>query len=343
MHTIGLLDTLPTGAMIISQEDHVNYLTVYFQSIEKARPDIIHFHRTYLFAPEYLSLRNPSLDVSALDGTPDSYNRFLRGNSENHRAFWEHGYEQPGLIDTSKLLPWGRLTKSVPEKSKDINQVEANSEKLLEKVYSPILASPQFGTEDFTAIEITSRFYSTRAKFYYDLGQHELCKKYLDKALLIRPDYPPLYLQVGSYFGSIGKYEKAIEAVDKGLLLDRLSAPLWAAKGNLLWHAGQKEQAVKAYEESLAINIAQPDTAGWLASYYYDKGDFDKVIKTARPTLALVTDPKRAERLLELYAFALIKQDDCDKANGPLMQLKKIRPDDEKLTEIIGHCSRSGR
>jgi tetratricopeptide (TPR) repeat protein len=337
--TRAVLDSLPNDALLVSYEDHLNYASVYVQSIERWREDVVHFHRAYLDQPDYLHHRRPDLEVAALeDDRPYGPYRFLRNNAGDHPPFWDHGHETPHTMPVDRLAPWGRVTKVLDKPIQLIDVWSQKSKSLLDRTIEPIIADPAFGNGDWTSVEVTSRFFSNRSKYYFDRGDRYISQKFLERSIAMRPGFAPTYGQLAALEASFGNAEAARAAVENGLEIDPLDDFLWKTLGLLAFRQEDNETASDALSRSLDLNGAQPDVALQLARTFYKIERYDKAEKAARDALAYPSDPKTVTSATEMLARSLLRQGIFVEAEKLLARLVEENPEEEFYRKLLAVC-----
>ena len=339
--TRALLDSLPPDALVVSYEDHINYASVYAQSIERWREDVLHFHRTYLAVPDYLAVRFPQLDTRPLNGEPLAHHRFCLANASAHSPFWDFGWEGSGTIDPARLEPAGRFMRIGESEPEDLEAAAAASRALLENTLGPIWEDPNFNRHDWTAIEVTARFFSNRAMFYFHQGYPKLASQALERALALRPDFAPLYAQRAALRLATKDPKGAMGDLDTGLRLDPLDGSLWTTKGQLAVREKDFETAIHCFERSLKINRKQTSVSASLAKALYLADRHQQALNAAENGLRFATAPGLIGRLSETAALSLIRLERYDRAKQYLLDILAQRGDDERIRELIDFCDRN--
>ena len=75
-------------------------------------------------------------------------------------------------------------------------------------------------------------------------------KSFLQKAILIKPDYADAYYNMGISLHAQGKFDKAVEAYDRALSLKPDYFEAYNNKGNALKDQGKLEEAISSYKKS---------------------------------------------------------------------------------------------
>lgn len=336
--TRNLLGSLPPDAILVSYEDNINYASVFAQSIERWREDVIHFHRAYLEIPEYLKARHSDLDVRPLDGQPWAVYRFLMQNARSHTPFWDFGWETPQSIPIDRFLPYGRLMLVSNEAPPDLDLVVKKSDRIWDNTMAPVLADPHFNEYDWTAIEVTARFFSGRSKYYFDVGATDLARKTLHKAIELRPDFASFYGQLAALDAKAGNVPGAFENAQQAVKKDPLDYDMWTLRGNLALSAKLDKVALESFMVSLKINNALYQNAFYTARGLYQTQAYKASEKYARMGMKYATDPEWLGKLKEICAMALIRQRKFKEAKNYLLDLLETKPTDPRIKQLISLC-----
>lgn len=333
-----ILDSVPYDSLLVSNEDNINYATVYTQSIERWREDVLHFHRAYLTSPGYLHTRFNDLDTKSLTGQPFGVQQFFKDNAIGHQAFWDYGWEPENWLHQEKLKPYGRLMQVQDHPVDDMEKAAADSMKIWNETLQPIVSDPLFNQNDWTVMDVTARFWSGRAKFYFDQGYPDISKKALKKAMDIRPDFAAYYAQLAALHSFDGQNEKAIQAVLHGLELDPLNTDLWNTHGQLMRMAKDIKSAIESYSRSLKINKAQAPIALFLSKSYYANKQYADAEQAALKGLVYSRNPDMIARLNEMAALSLIRQNRFAQAKKYLLDMAAEKPANSRIKKLIALC-----
>ena len=338
--TRSLLDSLPPDSMLVSHEDYINYTSVYMQSIERWREDIIHFHRVYLTVPQYLLKKFPYLNVTSLDNMPYSYHRFFMDNAAVHPPFWDYGKEPKSELYLEKLVLYGRFWRVIEEplEEEQFYLAEKNSHALWQKTMGKITSDPLFNENDWTALEVTARFYTKQADYYFKMGRHESARKLWWRALALRPDLASVYANLASLDLIEGRQDDALANAEKSVEIDDLDSMLWNNYGIIALQLGKKDLMTKAFVKSLKINKTQYQICYYLANSFQGSGDFIKSGKYANNGLVYAKDPKMIYKLNVLLANSLFMQERYEQAMQTLVKLAGENPVDEQIKLLIAKC-----
>lgn len=336
--TRAVLDSVPPDSILVSNEDNINYAAVYMQSIERWREDVVHFHRAYLVLPDYLHSRFDDLDTRSLNGQPFGVHEFFSDNKKTRRAFWDYGWEPPNWLHLEKLKPYGRLMEVLDSPVEDIEGASAESKNIWNRTVQPIVSDPLFNEHDWTASDVTGRFWSGRAKFYFDRGYPDLSKDALQRAMELRPDFAQYYAQLAALLSHEGNNEQAVSAVLHGLEMDRLDTDLWNTHGQLMTRASNNEAAIDSYLQSLRINRAQAPITLLLSKSFYTSDRFTEAEKAARMGLEYCKNPDMILKLKEMAALSLIRQNRFTPAKAFLLDIAAQKPADERIRKLIALC-----
>ena len=119
--------------------------------------------------------------------------------------------------------------------------------------------------------------------FRYNLGvcnifQNKLVEAqlHLEKAVLIVPEYPTTYLQIGYIYSRWGKDSVAIEYFRRALQRNSEELRALIYIGDIYFSRSQYQRAQKYYEASLKINPQLPDGLLGLAKILFKKEEYYK-------------------------------------------------------------------
>jgi tetratricopeptide (TPR) repeat protein len=88
-----------------------------------------------------------------------------------------------------------------------------------------------------------------------DLGGHEECKKFIDKAFELCPDFPYILYIKGCYFAAVCEdYKKAIEYYDKAINIEPGLVKCYFEKSKCLVLLGKADEAKKSFNKIYELN-----------------------------------------------------------------------------------------
>lgn len=143
-------------------------------------------------------------------------------------------------------------------------------------------------------------FLKSRAQPLTNVG-HQHAIDFLNRALVLDPDYAPIYVELG-YRNSqlsiyaLGNFEDSQKAVDfllKSLAMNDEMLEAYAALGTLYTNMGEIEKAVSAIRKAIKINPHYADAHFSLGYVYRYAGMIDESIKSMETALAIEpTNPR---------------------------------------------------
>jgi tetratricopeptide (TPR) repeat protein len=106
------------------------------------------------------------------------------------------------------------------------------------------------------ALEITQTYdaFYTKGLLLWWLDKFEDAIKCYDKAIKMKPDYVPAYINKGAALISLGKYEDAIIIHDKAIEIWPASPIAYYNKATALTYAGRLKEAILCYNEVIKFN-----------------------------------------------------------------------------------------
>lgn len=159
-----------------------------------------------------------------------------------------------------------------------------------------------------------------------------------ERALEIKPDYPPAVLTMGSIEYQRGRPEKGASLFSTLLSLSDRSGDLW----EIIDKAGDFLIQEKRYEEGLELYQAAirrfPERAalyqglGCCAGY---QGLFDKAVEVSRRALELEPDN---QKLVNDLGWSLFQAEQFKEAEEKLLKAVELDPSDELAQENLRIC-----
>ena len=124
-------------------------------------------------------------------------------------------------------------------------------------------------------------------------------EKYFIKALVERPNYWTLHVNLGILNAATGRYLQAEEYFKKGISLQPEVPETYFFYARFLKERGRYTEAISNLEKAMQLSSAYMDSRYLLMEIYLELGKFDKVAEIAAEMLRLVPGDKRATLLLE--------------------------------------------
>lgn len=341
-HGRAILASLPQGAVLVGNRDHLAYNTFYQQLIERRRPDISFVHRAWLPFPHDLQRRFPDWDFA--DYHPHelgSAQRLLLANAGEGGAFWDFGWERTPWIDSAKILPHAlvsRLTDQVWDGSPI-----ASDERLWEKYFNPIMDNPLVAPKgfDFTAQEVYANVFHLRAKVHADAARWEQAETEQKRAVDVYPENASHRASLALTLMAQEKYAEAKKQLDRALELDPLCAHCRQAMGQLRLLLGDQGGALQEYRQAYRLDKGSVPVAIELSRLLLRRRQFEPVpgiLETALPN----ANQREQKFRLHLYAAqAYLGLSDCERAKPHLREIAKIHPESQLVRNLLEICALS--
>jgi tetratricopeptide (TPR) repeat protein len=94
------------------------------------------------------------------------------------------------------------------------------------------------------------------------------------KALIIDPGNPLLWLNLGIAQQRTGEYQSAIDSFQRSIYIDDSMADSWGAMGLIYYELEQFEEAIDCYEAALCRDHCSPKVWNNLGVLYYTHGNY---------------------------------------------------------------------
>ena len=129
--------------------------------------------------------------------------------------------------------------------------------------------------------------YCNLAAIYWTLGQTAETVKLLNKALLIKPDYPEALYNLGLTYQAQERYESAINSYEKALDLKPNYPEALINLGVSLKEHGNIAGAIASYEQALAVKPNSPEAYSNLGIALKLQGKIEQAISAYKKALTL--------------------------------------------------------
>ena len=177
---------------------------------------------------------------------------------------------------------------------------------------------------------------------YIETGEYDKAVKYLDKALILKPDEKQessILLNLASAYAKGGVFEREMECYNILLKKPITNPSVWGRAARAYERFGKINEAVLYYTR--AINV-DPNNADLFYDYSFfceKLGQLDRAISAAKRALELKPESERAlERLSILYS----KTKDYEKSLDMRTQLLRMSPDDLTRWEDLAQIAVTG-
>jgi tetratricopeptide (TPR) repeat protein len=158
--------------------------------------------------------------------------------------------------------------------------------------------------------------------------------RYLTAALALRPESPPVYLNLGSALWKNGQREEAIAAIRKAIALQPNYAAAYGHLGDVLTARGQLEQASTAFHKAIELKPDYGEAYFDLGGALWRKGRRAEAVAAFRKAVAL--KPKWAEAHTTLGA-ALVARGELDEGMGIIRRAIDLSPNCAEAHHALGN------
>lgn len=118
------------------------------------------------------------------------------------------------------------------------------------------------------------------------------------KALVIEPENPLLWLNLGIAKQKTGDYGDAIECFRKSIYIDGNLFEAWNSMGLIYYETNDFEKCEECYLEAISINRSDPKTWNNLGVLYFNMEDFEEARNCFEKSVSLF--PQYADALVNL-------------------------------------------
>ncbi|MCL2191116.1 MAG: tetratricopeptide repeat protein [Treponema sp.] len=108
------------------------------------------------------------------------------------------------------------------------------------------------------------------------------------KALVMEPDNPLLWLNLGIAQQRTGNYEEAIDSFHRALRIDESLTEAWLSMGLIYYETEEFDMSENCYHSALAHDDANPKVWNNLGVLSFSKGDFDDARACFEEAVSLV-------------------------------------------------------
>lgn len=175
----------------------------------------------------------------------------------------------------------------------------------------------------------------SRTGLYGLSGSTEHGLQAAERALALNPDLSEALAAKAFVLAGLGRFDEAFELHERSLQLDPNSYDVRFLYGRTCFQTGRHDEAILHWERATELSEADLAATSHVAMCYRATGQHDKVLDTARRTLA------RAERVLsenasDSYALitgvsALAKLGEAERTKQWAVRVKAVDPDDPSI------------
>jgi tetratricopeptide (TPR) repeat protein len=184
--------------------------------------------------------------------------------------------------------------------------------------------------------------WSKLGELYIASGEYDKAVKYLDKALMLKPDVKQessILLNLASAYAKGGVFEKEMECYNILLKKSTADPSVWGKAARAYERFGKIQEAVLYYTRAININ---PNDANLFYDYSFFSeklGQLDRAVTAARRALELKPESEKAlERLSILYS----RTKDYEKAMNTRLKLLEKKPGDVTRWEDLAQVTMAG-
>lgn len=339
-HGRAILDSLPSDAVLVGNQDHLAYNAFYQQSVERWRDDVRFLHRVFLSAPEQLRQRFPAWDLHGYDpAQPLAAQAMLQRNDGGAGVYWDYGWESFPWIETSRLIPHGLVFRLVEETAPVAD--DPADRRLWREVFASLQNDPAIAPHgyDWTAREVYARTHHLRAKYFMGAGRADDAMSEAQLALKIYPDLAEYRTFIGLLFLAKKQFGLAGEQLERAVELDPLCDSCLDGYAQLLLFQRQFALAETMLEKAYALNPNRISTALNLLRLRLQNQQWQAAADIVRATLPSAQE-ENDRFLLHLYgARAYIGGGDCSQAMRHVQAAQALRPDDDQAAMLAKLCA----
>jgi tetratricopeptide (TPR) repeat protein len=110
------------------------------------------------------------------------------------------------------------------------------------------------------------------------------------QAIIINPNYPDAYNNMGVALKEQGKFEEAIEAYNKATSINPVYAEAYFNMGNALKDKGKLQEAIEAYNKATSINPDYAEAYFNMGNALKDKGKLQEAIEAYNKAISIKPD-----------------------------------------------------
>ena len=170
---------------------------------------------------------------------------------------------------------------------------------------------------------------------FADQGKLEEAIEAYNKALALKPDYAEAYNNMGNALKDQGKLEEAIEACNKAISIKSDYAEAYNNMGLALTKQDKVEEAMAAYNKALAIQPGYANAYNNMGNSLKRQGKLDEAIEAYSNALAIKPDFAVAYNNM---GNALKRQGKLDEAIEVYKKALALKPDDAEAYNNMGNA-----
>jgi tetratricopeptide (TPR) repeat protein len=231
--------------------------------------------------------------------------------------------------------------KGSPAKSKQATRERTSEEK--EKIRQKELAA---SIEKYEAAIKSGTAsvdeWSRLGGLYIEMGEYDKAVKYLDKALMLKPDEKQeasILLSLANAYAKGGVFEREMECYNILLKKSTANPTVWGKAARAYERFGKIQEAALYYTRAITLDPSNADLF-YDYSFFSEKlGQLDRAVSAAKKAFELRPE---SERVLERLSILYSKTKDYEKSFDMRTRLLKRNPDDLTRWEDLAQIATTG-
>ena len=132
-----------------------------------------------------------------------------------------------------------------------------------------------------------AKFYSEKAKAYWNTKQHELCKLMAEESIKLEKNNIISLQYLGHIYIDLKKYKKAVEQYNKAIEIEPLNASNYNGLGNAYNNLKEFDKAIQQYRRAVEIEPQYIKPYFGLGNTYKNKKEFGKAIENYKKAIEI--------------------------------------------------------
>ncbi|WP_347274804.1 tetratricopeptide repeat protein [Candidatus Kuenenia sp.] len=169
--------------------------------------------------------------------------------------------------------------------------------------------------------------------FYYKQGDLDRAIGELEKAVLLKNDYPEGHNSLGTMYIDKGLTDKAISEFSLAIHYDPASSYAYYNMGNAYFDKNALDECIVFFNKAIQLNMHKPQVFNNLGSAYLKKGNLDAAIAQYRKALSIYPDYAEAHSNL---GFIYTETNRFEEALNELKKALRLNPDHANAHNNLG-------
>ncbi len=307
----------------------------FFKTAVEANPSVVQFWLSYLdtlIKLDRVTEARTVLDQAKSNGVKsEAFNRLE--NSLNKRPSAEGSKvvnpSQDQLQPLISLYNQGQLQPALDQALQLLNEFPSST--VLHNIYGAVNAGLQKYDEAVSAykhaIIINPNYpgaYNNMGAALKEQGKFKEAIKAYNNALSIKPDYADAYYNMGIILKEQGKLEEALEAYTKALTINPDYAEAYYNMGIILNEQDKLEEALEAYKKALAFKPDYAKAYNNIGNTLQGQGKLEEAIEAYKKALSIKRDYAETQNNM---GVTLKDQGKIDEAIEAFTKALSIKPD----------------